>query len=202
MANLLQATVEIEGTRPLLFNCFSPDALPLEKQEKSGVAGNVPDEWRQSVLMTPERQLYLPKTYFFSCVRNGATFLKRGRSNFQKLVSSTLDVLDEIVLLDRFVPDDPIQIWESQVSETVPPVYISVAGVRNPSTKARNIRYRVATSSGWRCQFNLRWDKTVVTRVEMQSICIDAGRLVGLADGRAIGYGRFEVKDWNCKDVE
>jgi hypothetical protein len=50
MPNLLQAAITIEGTRPLLWNHFGPDTIPLEKQEKSGVAGNDPDEWRTGCL--------------------------------------------------------------------------------------------------------------------------------------------------------
>jgi len=39
MSNILQAKVRIKGTRPLFWHKFGPDALPLEKQERTGVAG-------------------------------------------------------------------------------------------------------------------------------------------------------------------
>jgi len=41
------AKVSVVGTRPMLFHKFGPEALPLEKQEKVGVAGNDPSEWRK-----------------------------------------------------------------------------------------------------------------------------------------------------------
>ena len=36
--NIMQAKVKIKGVRPLLWHHFGPDALPLERQEKTGVA--------------------------------------------------------------------------------------------------------------------------------------------------------------------
>ena len=43
MVDIIQACVEIRGTRPLLFNKFGPDSIPLTKRERSGVAGNDPE---------------------------------------------------------------------------------------------------------------------------------------------------------------
>jgi hypothetical protein len=64
----------------------------------------------------------------------------------------------------------------------------------NPSTRARNVRYRLAASAGWEATFELQWDKTVVPRDQMKAVVIPAGTLVGLGDGRSVGYGRFAVK--------
>jgi CRISPR/Cas system endoribonuclease Cas6 (RAMP superfamily) len=75
-----------------------------------------------------------------------------------------------------------------------------VRGVRNPSTKARNVRYRVAASKGWTCTFHLLWDKTIVSRAEMETVLIDSGKLVGIGNGRGIGMGRFEVAEFTVID--
>lgn len=200
--SIITATIAIEGTRPLLFHHFSPETLPLEKQERTGVAGNDPTEWQRTVLLTPDRQLCLPGTYFFGCLRNAAVYLKRGRNTMQKAVASTLQVTDATVLIEGcFLPEEPLLVQQGQLVENLPPVYIDVCGVRNPNTKSRNVRYRVAAAPGWQCTFHLLWDITVVSREEMKSICIDAGRLVGLADGRTIGFGRFEVKSYDCANT-
>lgn len=43
---MLKATVSRQGVRPLLWHHFGPDTLPLDKKrEKTGVAGNDPEEW-------------------------------------------------------------------------------------------------------------------------------------------------------------
>jgi len=38
------------------------------------------------------------------------------------------------------------------------------------------------------------WDKTVISRAEMEAVTLDAGKLVGIGNGRSIGMGRFEVE--------
>ncbi|MDP9316932.1 MAG: hypothetical protein M3R24_39765 [Chloroflexota bacterium] len=195
MGNLLKATIGIKGIRPILWHHFGPDALPLEKQEKTGVAGNNPGEWRKSLLMTANRQLYLEPTYIFGCVRDAARYTKKGKGSLQAVVSATLQVLDERILIDRFLPEEPIP------TDPQEPVYLDVRSVRNPSTRARNVRYRIGASPGWRASFTLLWDKTIVSRNEMQAILNDAGQLVGLADGRSIGFGRFTIENFEVTDA-
>lgn len=190
--NIVRARVTVRGTRPLLQHAFGPDSIPLEDQEKTGKAGNDPEEWRRSCMVTPDGQLFIRGSYVFGCVRNGAKHTKKGRGSYQPLVAATLQVEDETVLLNRRMPkegDPPMNTRGPTGTE----VYIDVAGVRNPSTKGRNIRYRLAASAGWECAFTLRWDKTVVPREIMRAILIDAGTLAGLADGVSVGYGKFEV---------
>lgn len=193
MGNILQATVEIKGTRPLLWHRFGPDAIPLEKREKTGVAGNDPEEWKRSYLATASGQLYLEPTYIFGCIRDGAKYTSRKRGTLQPFVAATLQVLDDRVLTDRYMPDPLLPDLDA-------PVYLDIRSVKNPATRARNVRYRVAAGSGWRIAFRLLWDKTIVSRGELEAAVIDAGRLVGLGDGRAIGFGRFDLVNFNAQE--
>lgn len=193
--NIIMAQIHIKGTRPLFWHVFGPWALPLEKQERTGVAGNDPEEWRKTVTYTKQGQLYLRGDYFFSCLRDAARYTKKGRGSIQKMVAATLQCTDDRVLVkDRFIPG----FANGELPDEMPtdpdlPVFLDIRGVRNPTTKARNIRYRVACSTGWECMFNIQWDKTIVSRGQMEAVIIDAGKLVGLADGRSIGYGRFDI---------
>lgn len=193
MGNIVKATVTIQGTRPILWHWFGPDAIPLEKIEKSGVAGNDPEEWKRSVLYTPEGQLYVEPTYVFGCLRDGAKYIKRSRASVQKLVAATLQVLDNMVLFDRFIPGFDGKLPVKLPTDPTLPVYLDIRSSVNPNTKSRNVRYRVAAGIGWKTAFTVIWDKTVVSTGEMQSIFIQSGQLVGLADGRNIGFGRFDV---------
>jgi len=198
--NFVTAAVVIEGTRPLLQHHFTPDALPLEKQEREGVPGNNPNEWRKTLLANEKRQLYLPSTYFFSCLRQAASFTTRKRRTQQE-VGATLQVIEPHILIQqRFLPEKPEYIHQHRPGLR-PDVYIDVSTVRNPGSGGRNVRYRVATAPGWCCHFHLLWDKTVVATSLMESICIDAGTLVGIGDGRTMGFGRFEVKQFECADT-
>jgi hypothetical protein len=197
MGNLLKATVTIEGTRPLLWNHFGPDVIPLEKQEKSGVAGNDPDEWRKKVLCDEEkRQLYILPIAVFACLREAAKFTKKGRGSLMSDVGATLQVFDDRVLVDRYLPEEPVP------TDPNAPVYLSVQSVRNPATKARNVRYRIAVCPGWCTTFTIVWDKTIIDRNQMQAVLNDAGKLIGLGDGRSIGFGRFRIVDISIDDYE
>ena len=66
MSNISKATVTIRGLGPILFHHFGLDALPLERRtERTGTAGNDPEEWRKTVLYTENKQIYLEP----SCIR-------------------------------------------------------------------------------------------------------------------------------------
>jgi len=206
MSNTITATVVIKGTRPLFWHKFGPDALPLEKVERTGVAGNDPPEWRKTVLVTKEGQLYLEPTYVFSTLREGAKYTKKGRGSIMTQLSATIQVVDNRVLVDRHFPGYPngrdfdVKTVEEPTQDADAPIYLDIRGVRNPTTKARNVRYRIAASPGWQTTFTIMWDKTIVSRNEMQAVLIDAGRLVGIGNGRAIGMGRFEIVSFDVQD--
>jgi len=200
--NVLTARVMIKGVRPLWWHKFGPDALPLEKQERTGVAGNDPEEWRRTALVTKDGQLFIDPTYIFSTLREGARYTKKGKGSIQTVVSATLQVVDGRILIDRYFPGFPNGHF-FDIKEVAPPstdldelVYLDIRGVRNPSTKARNVRYRIAAAAGWSTAFRLQWDKTIVSRGEMESVCIDSGKLVGVGNGRTIGMGRFAVESF------
>lgn len=198
MANVLKASVQIRGLRPLLWHRFGPDSIPLEKKEKSGVAGNDPTEWKSTVLFNKERQLYLEPSYIFGCVRDGAKFTKKGKGSIQSTVAATLQVIDDRILIaDRFLPEE-----KDLTQDPDAPVYLDVRSVKNPATKGRNVRYRIAASPGWVLNFNVSFDKTMVSRSELEAVTLDAGRFVGLGDGRSIGFGRFEVLSFDVSDLK
>lgn len=183
---LIQAEVEITGVKAILFNNFHNDSIPLVKQEKNGVAGNNPDEWKKTFLITPERQLYLKPDYIFSCLRAGAKHTKNGRGSMEPILSASLQVLTEKILLNRFVPN-----YENITTDDSNDVYIDVRPVTRRGVK--NIRYRLASATGWKTNFKILWENTLINRQQMQAICIDAGAFAGLGDGRKIGFGRFEI---------
>lgn len=199
MSNILQAEVSIKGVRPLIWHAFGPEALPLEKQEKTGVAGNDPSEWARTVLMTSDRSLYVRSSYVFGSVRDGARHTKRGKGSIQSYVACTLQIGQEVLFVKR--DGDILKCPEAPIDDPTLSVYLDICGVRNPSTKARNVRYRIAASAGWEIDFTTIWDKTIVSRGEMEAVVIDAGRLCGLGDGRSIGNGRFDVIRFEVSEV-
>jgi len=206
MSNTVSAKVSIKGTRPLFWHKFGPDAMPLERGERTGVAGNDPEEWRKTVLVDKQGQLYLDPSYVFATVREGSKYTKKGRGSIQPAVAATLQVTDNRVMVDRYMPGFPnghecnLATVEPPAQDPDAPVYLDIRGVRNPSTKARNVRYRVVASPGWQTTFTLEWDKTIIGQSQMHAVLIDAGKLVGIGNGRAIGMGRFEVTAFDIQE--
>jgi len=146
--NILTATVTITGDRPLMWHRFGPESIPLEKQEKTGVAGNDPEEWKRTYLANKDGQLYLRGDYLFGCIRDGAKYTKKGRGSIQSMVTATLQVTTDRVLVDRYIPgwnDGPPAELTTDPDE---PVYLDVRSVKNPATKGRNVRYRVTARAG------------------------------------------------------
>jgi hypothetical protein len=205
--SIVAANIAIKGIKTLAIHHFGAEALPLEKQEKTGVAGNDPEEWKRTVLLTKQRELYLPPTYFFGSVKEGGRHVKKGRGSIVTLMAATLQIKDDRVFIQYdgepiVLPEEPSVIDAYSVpTEELPVSYVERIGVRNPSTKARNIRYRVAVKPGWEMNFSILWDVTVVARNQMKQAIEAAGQLVGIADGRgSIGYGRYAVTAFEVFD--
>lgn len=185
--NIVRAEVTIVGVRPLLQHAFGPDTIPLEKLEREGVTapGNDPNEWKRSMLVTSNGQLYVRNDYVFGCLKKGATRTKKGRGSIQADVEATLEVDPAVILLEGcFLP-------ENVTRDPTQRVYIDVRGAT--VGKSRHVRYRLAASPGWECSFTLQWDKTIVSRNQMQTVLRDAGMFGGLGDGLKLGMGRFTV---------
>lgn len=192
MANIKKAKVKIKGTRPILWHAFRESALSLDRKPQEGKAGNNPEEWKETVLVDPNGKLYVLPTYVFGALKEGATYTKVGRGTIQKKLVATLIVLDNIIYIEnRFLP-----LEKDLTRDPTKPVYLDVCSVKNPNTKGRNLRYRIGASAGWEAAFNIQWDSSIVSENQVRGVCDDAGILVGLADGRSIGYGRFEVIDF------
>lgn len=206
MGNMVQANIIIEGTRPLLWNSFGIKALSPERKKKTGSAGNNPEEWRDTVLVTGEGQLYIKPTYIFGSIREGGKYTKRGRSNLKRFIVATLQIVESQILIDRFMPDakSSYDIMQAGTPSTNPEesIYLDIQGVRNPSTRNQNIRYRIAASPKWRTAFNIKWDATMVSENEMEAAVRDAGRFEGVGDGRKIGMGRFDVVSFEVTELE
>lgn len=197
MSNIVRARITIEGARSLLQCHFGEETISMEKKEKKGVAGRNPEEWKDTCMLTEEGQMYILPTYIFGCLRNGAKFTKKGRGSMQADLQSTLQVEedDRILVQNRFVKDknNLHKTTAFKPKDKNTETFIFVTPVINPNTRGRNIRYRLAASPGWRLQFTIMWDRTIIPCNTMRSILIDSGTFGGLGDGIKIGFGRFRV---------
>lgn len=186
-----QAYVKIEGVKTLLFHAFREDALD-RKKSKVGTTGNNPEEWKSTVIMDEQRKLYLPSSYLFAPIKEAGKYSKIGRGNIVKYVAATLEISpDRIYLADRKVPEE-----DKLTKDPTQPVYLDVRSVVNPMTKGRNLRYRIACCAGWKCEFFMTWEDSVLSVNQMEQVIKDAGIMCGTGCGRAIGLGRFQILEF------
>lgn len=191
---LYQAHVEIVGTRPILFNRFSPESIPLERKEMKGVAGNNPEEWKNTYRTTSDGYLYVDGSYIHRCLINAAKFTKRG---LQSTLAATLETKNDILIFEN----RKILNTEEITTDSSEEIYIDVRSVRMSKTASRHIRYRLATSSGWKTSFLIQWESSLINKELMESVCHDAGLFVGIGDNRPNGFGRFDVNSFDVKKV-
>lgn len=183
------AEVVIKGTRPLLFHAFREEVLTQTKKVRGGSQGNDPTEWKQTVQMDEKRQLFVTHLNLFAMIKNAAKHTKIGRGTIKDKVGATVQVPQKnYLLIDRFVPEE-----DKIDRDATKPVFLHVCSVKNPATKGRNLRYRIAASEGWEIKFQIVWDQRIVSKESMKGVMEDAGILEGFMDGRNIGYGRFDL---------
>ncbi|WP_083413055.1 hypothetical protein [Bacillus massilinigeriensis] len=130
--------------------------------------------------------MYVNQSYIFATLREAAKYTKCGRGSIQPKITATLQVLTNRIYFNRYMPAE-ISRDENEL------VYLDIRGVKNPNTKGRNVRYRVALKPGWEAEFEILWDNTLVTSSQIEAVLYDGGTIVGLAYGRNIGFGRFDV---------
>ncbi len=194
--SIVKAKISIIGKRPLLFHRFSMEAIPLGRKALAGVAGNNPDEWKSTVLKTTNNQLYVEGSYIFGSLRDGARHTKQGKGSMQPKLVATLCVMEEEIYIDRYLPEE-----KDLTQDKTAPVYLDVRSVVNPASRGRNVRYRIAASTGWKAEFTIEFDNTIVFTPVMEAIVRDAGSFAGLGDGRKIGFGRFDLERFEVCDA-
>jgi hypothetical protein len=190
----IKAKIAIEGTKSILFHTFPIDTLTPGKS-RGGTTGKDEEEWKSTVLMTGNRQLYVMGTYLIGAIKSAGKLIKVGKGNMMKKIESCLECLEDVVLLDNlFVPEDS-QLTKSSMD----PVYIDVRSVVNPSTKGRNLRFRIAAKAGWKLSAAIEWDDSLVSKETMKECVTNAGLYEGIGDGRRIGFGRFSVVSFEIR---
>lgn len=189
----IYAEIAIEGIKPILFHTFPIDTLSRSKS-KSGTAGEDGIEWKKTVLMTADRELYIYNSYLCGAIVAGGKQIKIGKATLNKKIGGTLEVVESHLHFGLYVPEDD-QLLRKEDED----VYLDVRSVVNPMTKGRNVRYRVAAKAGWKTQATISWDDTVLSAEDVKSCAENGGLFEGVGDGRRIGFGRFKVTHFKVK---
>lgn len=185
---------KVIGTSPFLYHKFSVETFSNKRKPKSGSAGNDSEEWRETVWVEG-KNLYIPGYYFFSAIFGGGSYVKSGRGTIAKKIAGCLIIESEKCFVNRTLPDEIQNLVTDELPrDTSQPVYLDIRGVKNPTTKGRNIRYRLAMSKGWETQVEGYWDETVLSMENVKQAIESAGKFLGVGDARLIGNGRFDIE--------
>lgn len=189
------AKVKIKGVKPLIFHKFNIEEITNSQKPREGTTGNNFNEWKASFFYEGSK-LYMPTIYMFAALKNGSVNTKVGRGTIQRTFISAVTLLGERIYFNREIFEG----WKEMESDKIPtdsslPVYVDIRMVVNPTTKGRNVRYRLALSPGWECDFAFEFDESLISATQIKKIVTDTGKLQGIADGRTYGYGRYEVEE-------
>jgi hypothetical protein len=151
---------------------------PVEKIEKMPA-----DEQAEiAAYRTLDGELMVPAIAMQRCLVSAATFSKgKGRSSLQRETASSV-----------FVSPEHIGLGQRKYEVDARPVVI-------PATKGRIVRYRPKLSD-WNLKFQIEYDETLLTEIQLRRIVDDAGQRVGLLDFRPEKkgpFGRFIVTKWS-----
>lgn len=185
------ANVHIEGIKNLLINTFPIEALDAKKP-KSGSAGNSSEEWKKTVLVDKEtNKLFIFQSYLFKSISDGGKEIKVGKATIAKKVAASLEIVS--CEKERIYFENDICLPENLTTDCSQKVFLDIRSVVNPMTKGRNLRYRVCISHPWELKFKISWDNVIISKETMMQAIVNGGLYQGIGDGRAIGFGRYKL---------
>jgi hypothetical protein len=185
---MYQVEVKVEGVSPLLQHRFPiPDYADLNKGgKKSTGAKNYADEWKSSLYVTKDNQIYQPASHFeLSMTKAAASFKvtgKRGKS-YKDLVASAM-FIDPLEIL--FGMDAPTEL-DTDPDKTL---YLDMRPV--VIMRARVVRLRPCFKPGWNLGFTINVIDDELPSEILQDILTLSGKAVGIGDYRP-KFGRFKI---------
>lgn len=183
------------GKTPLLFNKFNIESVSKKVKTQSGSAGNNPEEWKNTVF-TEGKLLYIPNYYVFSNLSEGGHYVKEGRGSIKKKLMGCLLIQQDKFFLNYQLPKNMDEMENEDISrDSSQNIYLDIRAVKNPMTKGKNVRYRVALCPGWETVISAEWDDTVISKDGIRQAIECAGKFVGIGDARLLGYGRYTCED-------
>lgn len=168
--------VTIDGISPLLMHAYP--LVPVEALEKRPAE----EQAELAAYRDPDTgELYLPGIAVQRALVSGAAYSKgKGRASLQKVAAACI-----------FVHPERIGLGTKRYEIDARPVVV-------PATRGRVIRYRPRLDK-WRASFEISYDPTLLTEVQLRRIVDDTGSRVGLLDFRPERkgpFGRFHVVEW------
>lgn len=183
------------GTTAFLYNKFNIENVSKKVKTKSGSAGNDPEEWKDKIWVD-NLDLFVPAYYIFGSVTEGAHYVKEGKGSIKKKLMGCMIVKGEKFYMNRKLPKEIEKLeTEEMPRDSSQDIYLDIRAVKNPMTKGKNVRYRLALKAGWEIDVCFEWDDTVLSRDNIKQAVEHAGKFVGVGDARLLGYGRYKCEN-------
>lgn len=144
-------------------------------------------EWREAMYWRDGVGFYIPSENIEKCIREGASKCRLGK---QAEAAVSVSEIEIPVKTAKSYPRDLDKLYED-------PEYQFRKAVRvPPKTGARVMKVRPIIPTGWRIEFELFYDETVINQKDIIKAMEDAGFQIGLGNWRP-KFGRFNVEILN-----
>lgn len=172
---MYRVAVEIEGITPLLQNKYIE---PQEIPQKKGEAHDSPELVPYKLHKNDKGEIVVPSESIMRAMETVAGEFKvegMKKATYKNLLPGNIYIEPEGIKIEP----------QSYVIDKRPVV--------NPVTRGRIMRYRPKFEKGWRLAFIIHVFDDRIKKEVLKHILEEAGRRVGIGDGRRIGMGRFIV---------
>jgi hypothetical protein len=171
------AQVTIEGVADILFHRWNCEAVAEKAAAAKGSKAKKTDDLESYVYRNDARELCIPGEYLRGAIIGAAKFRQDPRSPRK----SAMDLFKAAIVPLTPLASLGVADWDYEHR-------CRVMVQRNGVT-----RVRPAMKAGWRASFELLCNlPEYVAKDVLHEVCVNAGRLIGLADFRPT-YGRFQV---------
>lgn len=171
------AQVEITGTADILFHRWDVEAIAEKAAAAKGSRGKKMDNVESYVYRDDEQNICIPGTYLVGAIVNAAKYRQDPRSPRK----SAMDLYKAGVVAMTPLASLGTKKWDYDSKMRVT---VQRAGIT---------RVRPAMKAGWTATFDVQvLLPEYIPPDVLQDVCVNAGRLIGLADFRPT-YGRFAV---------
>ena len=189
-------SVEIEGTKPILYNKFQMDELegktlrPKKNSEESDR-----EEAYKTAHINSKKKLFLPFECLMACITEAGKFEKRGKSKVTTCKTSLVPAgikinQSEILLLNK----KGKELKDTDFVVDKRPVVIPSTGGAVPKCRAK--------VEEWKLNFDLECDETIFSSSDVRTLLEHAGTKIGLGSFRICCkgyYGSFKINKFKKK---
>ena len=184
-----RASIVIEGIADFLFHRWSNEAVAAKAAAAKGSKAKKTDDIESYVYRNDAGELCIPGEYLRGaiCGKQGAAKFRQDPRSSRK---SALDLYKAAVIVETQLASLGVKDWD----------YLDKRRVT--VSQASITRTRPAMLTGWTAAFDLTVAlPEYVPPVDLRSVLIDAGRLIGVGDFRPT-YGRFHVTEFKVSVLE